>query len=831
MKISLDWLRQYITLPETPDEVAALLTGSGLEVESVDPLEAIPGGLEGVVIGQVLTCEKHPDADKLSITTVDVGGPEPLPIVCGAPNVAAGQKVVVATVGTTLHPTSTVEKPAAGTPAAGTPGEPFQIKKAKIRGAVSEGMICAEDEIGLGTSHAGILVLTTDLPNGTPAAKYFGLEADFRLEIGLTPNRADAASHVGVARDLKALLGREIHLPAVDAFRVEGHQFPIQVTVGDSTACPRFCGVTIDGLKVGSSPEWLQKRLRAIGLNPINNVVDVTNFVNHELGQPLHAYDWQAIKGQQIIVRYAPEGSVFTTLDGVERKLSAQDLMICNAEAPMGIGGIFGGKTSGVQPETTRVYLECAYFAPESIRRTAQRHGLKTDASFRFERGTDPNAKLYALKRAALLIQEVAGGKIASEVLDFYPQPVKNLQIECTYRNIDRLIGKKLGQVRIRTILESLDIRVWQETTEGFTASVPPYRVDVQREADVVEEILRIYGLNNVELSPGLRTDFLAQFPEKDANQLQYRTTQLLAGVGFQEIFTNSLTKPAYATALPAEALPGENVQILNALSEDLSVMRQTMLFSGLEALAFNINRRQRDLKFFEFGKTYHKRAAIPTVGAPTGTKYLERQHLVLFLTGNASAETWQQASRPVAFHDAVSAVSHVLTRLNVRQFDTQDVTIPGPFAYGLTYLINKKEVVSLGLVKNTLTKLTDLKQPVFYVDFDWDYLFKLASTDVVFQEIPKFPEVRRDLSLVLDKTVSFREIRQLAEKYERNLLRSVNVFDVYEGQNIGADKKAYAVSFVLQDAGQTLTEPQIDRAMQRLMAGFEKELGAVIRK
>lgn len=827
MKISLDWLRQYISLPESPDEIAGLLTGSGLEVEAIDPLEAIPGGLEGVVIGQVLTCQKHPDADKLSLTTVDVGGPEPLSIVCGAPNVAAGQKVVVATVGAKLYPTST----------AGSPTEPFVIKKAKIRGAVSEGMICAEDELGLGTSHAGILILNTDLINGTPAAKYFGLEPDFRLEIGLTPNRADAASHVGVARDLKALLGRDMHLPGVDAFRVDSHHFPIQVTVEDPAACPRFCGVTIDGVKVGPSPEWLQKRLRAIGLNSINNVVDVTNFVNHELGQPLHAYDWRAIEGQQIIVRYAPEGTLFTTLDGVERKLSARDLMICNAETPMGIGGIFGGKTSGVQPETTRVYLECAYFAPEVIRRTAQRHGLKTDASFRFERGTDPNAKLYALKRATVLIQEVAGGKIASEVTDFYPHPAKNLQIECTYRNIDRLIGKKLGNVRIRNILESLDIRVWQETTEGFTASVPPYRVDVQREADVVEEILRIYGLNNVELSPGLRADFLAQFSEKSANQVQYRITQLLAGVGFQEVFTNSLTKPAYAAALPADALPGKTIQILNALSEDLSVMRQTLLFSGLEALAFNVNRRQRDLKFFEFGKTYHKRAAspvvdgAPTIGAPTDTKYLERQHLALFLTGNAHAETWQRASRPVAFHDAVSAINHVLTRLNVGPVDTQEASPNGPFAYGLTYSVNKKEVVSAGLVKSTLTKLVDLKQPVFYADFDWDYLFKLANTEVVFQEIPKFPEVRRDLSLVLDRQVSFQEIRQFAEKYERSLLRSVNVFDVYEGESLGVGKKAYAVSFVLQDAGQTLTDPQIDRVMQRLMAGFEKELGAVIRK
>jgi phenylalanyl-tRNA synthetase beta chain len=803
MKISLDWLKQYISLTETPDEIATLLTGSGLEVEAVEPLEAVPGGLEGVVIGQVLTCEKHPDADKLSLTTVDVGGPAPLPIVCGAPNVAAGQKVVVALVGAKLYPTG---------------GEPFVIKKAKIRGAASEGMICAEDEIGLGTSHAGILVLNTDTPNGTPAAKVFGLEADAQFEIGLTPNRADAASHLGVARDLKALLGREVRWPSVDGFAVQSTEFPIRVTIEDPTACPRFCGVTLDGVQVGPSPEWLQKRLRAIGLNPINNVVDVTNFVNHETGQPLHAYDWGALRGQQIVVRYVPDGTKFVTLDGTERTLTAQDLMICDAEGPLGIGGIFGGKTSGIQPGTARVYLECAYFSPESIRRTAQRHGLKTDASFRFERGTDPNAKLYALKRAALLIQEVAGGRVASEVTDFYPNPARNAQIECSYRNIDRLIGKKLDRARISTILQSLDIKVWSESAEGFTASVPPYRVDVLREADVVEEILRMYGLNNVELSPTLRTDYLAPFAEKDPNQVQFRITQLLAGAGFQEIFTNSLTRPAYASAL---GLSEGNVEMLNKLSEDLGVLRQSLLFSGLEALAFNVNRRQRDLKFFEFGKTYHRK----------GDKYAERPRLALYLTGHNHAETWLDKARPVAFHDLASAVQRVLTKLGLTRYDTADAPTDGPLAYGLTYSVNKKDVVSLGLVKNNLGKLVDLKQPVWYADFDWEYLFRLASTEVVFGEIPKFPDVRRDLSLVLDRSVSFREIRHVAERTERNLLRQINVFDVFEGESLGADKKAYAVSFVLQDPTQTLTDQQIDRTMQRLMGSFEKELGAVIRK
>ncbi|MFT4033415.1 MAG: phenylalanine--tRNA ligase subunit beta [Siphonobacter sp.] len=808
MNISLNWLKQYISLTESPEELDHLLTGCGLEVEEIERIDSVPGGLQGVVIGEVLTCEPFRVKEKtLHLTTVDIGTAAPSTIVCGAANVAAGQKVVVATVGATIYPLG---------------GEPFTIGKRKVYGQPSEGMICAEDELGLGTSHAGIMVLNTDLPNGTPAATYFKLEPDYQIIIGLTPNRADAASHIGVARDLKALLNREVKLPSVDQFYVDNNQHPVEVVVTNPEACTRFCGVTIDGVKVGDSPDWLKTRLTAIGLRPINNIVDVTNYICHELGQPMHAYDWHELAGQKIIVQTLPEGTHFTTLDGIERVLADQDLMICDAEKPVGIAGVFGGQQSGIKETTTRIFLEVAYFSPDWVRKTSMRHGLKTDASFRFERGTDPNFKLYTLKRAALLIQEVAGGKITSEVVDTHPNPFKSLQIEMTYRNIDRLIGQKLDRERINQILTNLDIKVWKGTAEGFTASVPPYRVDVTREADVIEEILRIYGLNNIDLSVNLKTDYLAKFPEpsKDRERVQFKIGQLLAGAGFQEIFTNSLTKPGYAETLK-NVLPGNDVVILNKLSEDLSVMRQTMLFSGLEALAYNVNRRQRDLKFFEFGKTYHK----------VQDQYLEKSHLVLYLTGNIAAETWQQKSRPVTFHDLVSAINRIFRKLGIQQFETTEVETGGVWAYGLQYLVNKKSVVKLGLVRPDLAKRCELKQPVFYADFDWTALLGLYSMEVTFQEIPKFPEVRRDLSLVLDKTTSFQQVQEVARKYEKTLLQSMNVFDVYEGPNLGEGKKSYSVSFTLQDFTQTLTDAQIDKAMNRLMTGFEKELGAVIRK
>ncbi|MPR32788.1 phenylalanine--tRNA ligase subunit beta [Salmonirosea aquatica] len=804
MKISYKWLKGLLDIKESPEDIGNLLTDTGLEVEGIEEVETVKGGLRGVVIGQVLTCEKHPDADKLSLTTVDVGGEVPLSIVCGAPNVAAGQKVVVATVGTTLHPAGS--------------DQPLVMKKAKIRGAVSEGMICAEDELGLGTSHAGILVLDTDVPNGTPAADYFGIESDYVFEIGLTPNRADAASHYGVARDLKAVLGREIHLPSVESFSVESHDLPIEVRVENSEAAPRYCGITVSGLIVAESPEWLRQRLEAIGIRPINNVVDVTNYVCHELGQPLHAFDAAAIKGSQVVVKTLPTGTPFVTLDDQVRTLSNEDLMICNAEDPMCIAGVFGGKKSGVTVETKAIFLESAYFSPTWIRRTAQRFGLKTDASFRFERGTDPNMPLYALKRAALLLREIAGGRVSSEVIDLYPQPVEDFRVPVKYRNIDRLIGKVLDRSLIQSILESLDIRLETQDEVGFLAVVPPYRVDVQREADVIEEILRIYGFGNVELSPALGADFLSDFPLNDPERLRLRCTEILAANGFYEIINNSLTKPG-GQALLAEELSGDPVPVLNYLSEDLSVMRQTMLFTGLETLAYNVNRRQSNLKLFEFGKTYHK----------INGKYVEKEHLSVFMTGDVQAESWLEKSRPVQFHDLAGQVSRILAVMRVSVGETLTLSTK-VFQSGVALSLNKKNLVNMGLVQPTLTRSVGLKAPVWWADFDWDYILRQYGQGVQFQEVSKFPEVRRDLSLVLDKAISFDSLRQVAYRTERQLLQEVNVFDVYEGESL-AGKKAYALSFILQDPRQTLTDKVIDKTMQRLMASFEKELGAIIRK
>ncbi|UFH56002.1 phenylalanine--tRNA ligase subunit beta [Spirosoma sp. KNUC1025] len=814
MEVSYKWLQEFIDLSESPEEVGKVLTSTGLEVEGIEKIEAIPGGLEGVVIGEVLTCTKHPDADKLSLTTVDVGSGQPLSIVCGAPNVAAGQKVVVALVGATLHPTS---------------GEPFQIKKAKIRGAASEGMICAEDELGLGTSHAGIIVLdpngpAAQLPNGTPAARYFNLEDDYQIAIGLTPNRIDAASHFGTARDLKAALKRPLRMPSVEAFVVNNTSFTLDVQVEDPKDCPRYTGLTITGLTVGESPAWLKQRLVSVGLKPINNIVDVTNFVCYDLGQPLHAFDADKIAGGKVIVKTVSEGTPFITLDGIERKLTATDLMICDAEKPMCIAGVFGGQNSGVSAQTTRIFLESAYFSATSVRKTAQHHGLKTDASFRFERGTDPNMPVFALKRAALLIQQVAGGEISSGITDLYPNPVEPFRVPVRYRNIDRLIGIQIDRAEIIRILNDLDIQAEEQSSEGFLAIVPPYRVDVTREADVIEEILRIYGLDNVPLSVTLAADSLSEFPKTDPDQWQGRVGQLLAANGFYEILTLSLTRPAYNDAI-RETLVGDDVTLLNPLSEELSVMRQTLLFSALETLTYNLNRRQKDLKFFELGKIYHK------VKLEDGSsKYVEQARLSLSMVGNQEAESWLQKGQAVAYHDLATAVQRILNLFRIKSFDTQPADTQ-LFQYGLTFLVNKKPLVSLGLVQPRLTKLVDLKQPVFYADFDWQMLLKLANSKTRYEEVSRFPEVRRDLSLVLDKGITFEQISRLARQTERKLLRTINVFDVYEGENLGLEKKAYSVSFMLQDSTQTLTDVTIDKTMQRLMTAFEQELGAVIRK
>lgn len=808
MKISLNWLKQFIEITESAQELDELLTGTGLEVESIERHEAILGGLQGFVVGEVLTCERFEVKEKLlSLTTVDIGTGTPSQVICGASNVASGQKVIVATVGTMLYDHAK--------------GEPiFQITSKKTYGHLSEGMICAEDELGLGTSHDGILVLNTELPNGTPASKYFNLEADLLIEIGLTPNRADAASHWGVARDIKAKTGREIKLPSIKNFKVENNNFPIELVVETPIDCPRFCGLTIDGVEVRESPEWLRKSLETIGLRSINNIVDITNYICHGLGQPMHAYDWYAIKGQKIVVKTLPTGTKFTTLDEVERTLAETDLMICDAEEAIGIAGIFGGTKSGIKPETNRIYLEVAYFDPASIRKTAQRHSLKTDASFRFERGTDPNAKIFALKYATLLIQEVAGGIVSSEINDFYPSPIEDFRVQILYKNIDRLIGKELDKSLIHDILNKLEIGIFNNVEGGFEAFVPSYRVDVTREADIIEEILRIYGFNNIELSETLGTNFLSSFPAKERENLQLKLSQVLAANGFNEIITNSLTKSAYSELIKAD-LPNENVEILNKLSEDLGVMRQTMLFSGLEVLAYNINRRQKDLKVFDFGKTYHK----------INDKYVEKSHLAILVTGNTESETWQIKSQKIAFHTLASSVIKVLGTMGVKNFDSKPIENSATFEYGLSYLINKKEVVKLGLIKPNVAKKAEVKQHVFFADIDWDYLFKQFNDEAIFVELPKFPEVRRDLSLVLDETVSFDQIQRIARNYEKNLLKQINVFDVYQGENLGEGKKSYSVSFMLQDYEQTLTDKVIDRTMEKLMGAFEKEIGAVIRK
>ncbi len=805
MKISLNWLKKYIDLPETPEQIGKLLTDTGLEVESITPIQQVEGGLEGIVIGEVLTCEKHPDADKLKVTTVDIGNGIISPIVCGAPNVAAGQKVVIATVGSTLYPTD---------------GEPFKIKKAKIRGEVSEGMICAEDEIGLGTSHDGIMILNTSLPNGTPAAQHFDLQDDYLFEIGLTPNRSDAASHIGVARDLKAVLNRELKWPDVADFKIDNNNLPFQVSVENEIACPRYSGITITNVAVGESPEWLKNHLRTIGLTPINNVVDVTNFVLHELGQPLHAFDADKIAENHVRVKTLADNTPFVTLDEKERKLKSTDLMICDGiSRPLCIAGVFGGIGSGVTTSTQNIFLESAYFSADFIRKTGQHHQLKTDASFRYERGTDPRITEYALKRAAMLIKQLAGGQISSKIIDVYPTPIEDFSVVVKYKHIHRLIGKQIEKDRIEQILTSLDIAVEQKTEEGFIAKVPPYRVDVQREADVIEEILRIYGFNNIELPLGLSSDYLADFPTTDVNKIQRKITEILAGRGFYEILTNSLTKPIYSET-DSSIDEKNNVVILNKLSEDLGVMRQSLLYSMLEVAAHNINRKQSDLKLFEFGKTYQMLEG----------KYKESKHLGILLSGNFAGEHWSEQPRKVEFYDVAAAVKLILDKMTLKT-PTSAVSHDYPFDYALSYELNGKTLATLGKINKAAAQKAGLKQEIFYADLNWDLLLKQSNNNIVFEEVSKFPEVRRDLSLVIDKSITFSEIQNMAESLERKLLKGINVFDVYEGDKIEGNKKAYAISFILQDKEKTLTDKVIDKTMAKLMSAFENDLGALIRK
>jgi phenylalanyl-tRNA synthetase beta chain len=803
MKISINRLKKYIPLNESPDQIGALLTQSGLEVEGIEEFISVKGGLQGIVIGEVLTCEKHSNADKLNVTTVDIGAAVPSHIVCGAPNVAKGQKVLVATVGATLFPSQ---------------GELFQIKKAKIRGEVSEGMICAEDELGIGSSHAGIMVLDTDLPNGTPATQLIEVEHDHILEIGLTPNRADAASHLGVARDLQALVSKKITLEKESQLTIETSGPSITVEVENATDCLRYAGIVLTDLKVGPSPTWLQNFLRSLELEPINNVVDITNFILHDLGQPLHAFDADNISEGKIIIGKLPKNSIFKTLDAKDRKLSGEELMIKDSKGGLCIAGVFGGIDSGVSEHTKAIFLESAYFSPDIIRKGAQFHGLKTDASFRFERGTDPNMPVYALKKAVRLLQDIAGAKVCSEVTDIYPNPVQDFVIEVEYGHIDRLIGKKIAPSEVKTILESLDINVDNETSTGFTAVVKPYRVEVTREADVIEEILRIHGFHQVALSENLRTDFLAEHPAKDLNKLQYRLTEMLSAQGYFEMITNSLTKGAYAEN-SGYLDASKSVKIYNKLSEDLDVMRQSLLYSGLEVLARNINRRQTDLKYFEFGTVYTK----------VEEGYREERKLSLYLSGNVTAESWLAPSRPVGFADLYATVEGLLEKLNIEPGSVAMIEAT-PFEYGLTLKLGEKELGTIGLLESKIRKQAEVRQDVIYAELNWDLLCKKAKGLKNFHDISKFPEVRRDLSLVIDKKVTYQQVKSVASKVGGKLLKRIGVFDVYQGDKIDAGKKAYALSFYLQDQENTLTEKVIEKTMSKLIQAFEKEVDALIR-
>ena len=799
MKISYNWLKDFIDTDKSPQEISAILTGIGLEVESLEKVQPVPGGLEGLVVGYVKECFQHPNADRLRVTKVDAGTGDELQIVCGANNVTVGQKVVVATAGTTVYPTT---------------GGPFIISRSKIRGEVSEGMICAEDEIGLGTDHAGIMVLDADAAVGTLVKDYFKLNDDYLYEIGLTPNRADAASHLGAARDIAAFLRIPVKKPDVSAFKVDNTERTIKVIVENQQASPRYSSLTISGVEVKESPQWLKERMGIIGIRSINNIVDATNYVLHDLGQPLHAFDADAIKGNTVIVKNCPEGTLFTTLDNVERKLSANDLMICNAEEPMCIAGVFGGAASGVKTTTKNIFLESAYFNAVSVRKTSKRHGLKTDASFRFERGTDPDITVFALKRAALLINEIAGGTVSSEISDIYPSPVQPFTIEVTYKNIHRLIGKAIPHGEIKDIIKALDISIVGETAEGLSLKVPPFRVDITREVDIAEEVLRIYGYNNIEIPTQIRASLNSSVrPEKDA--VQNMLSDLLSANGFNEIMSNSLTKSAYSSNLD------KAVKILNPLSSDLDVMRQSMLYSGLEAIVYNQNRRNADLKFYEFGKVY----------AVEEEKYIETQRFAIFLTGANSAERWNHKPGQVSFYNLKAIVDGIMEKCNIDGFTAEEATCK-KLAYGLQYMLNGKQLVKFGAVAAHSLKLADVEKEVFYADFNFDLLLKaVRKNKIVHQEVSKFPAVRRDLSMLIDKNISFGALKQIAQKTERKLLHEVNVFDVYQGDKLPVGKKSYALSFILQDNEKTLTDKAIDSIMQKIIYNLGKEAGAEIRK
>ena len=809
MKISYNWLKQFIKIDWESHKTAALLTDLGLEVEGVDTFESVKGGLKGVVVGHVLRCEKHINADKLNVTMVDIGLDAPVQIVCGAPNIAKGQKVPVATIGTTLY---TAE------------GEAWTIKKGKIRGEESHGMICSEVEIGVGASHAGILILDKDLRVGMPCAEIFEIEEDEVFEIGLTPNRADAMSHFGVARDLKAGLkqkeiSKELITPSTSHFNINDRSLKIDVDVIESSLAPRYCGVTLSNLIIQPSPTWLKNRLRAIGITPKNNVVDATNYVLHELGQPLHAFDATKIKGNKIVVQTLPKGTKFTTLDGIERTLHEDDLMICDTEKPLCLAGIFGGLGSGVTEETTSIFLESAYFNPISIRKSAKRHGLNTDASFRFERSIDIENVEYSLKRAALLIKEIAGGDITSDVIDLYPNKRSNFEVFLAFEKINKLIGQEIPQDTIKSILASLDIKVKNVTEAGMGLEVPSYRVDVQRQVDVIEEILRVYGYNNIAFSEKLNASVATTKPTED-HTIQKTIGNVLASKGFFEILTNSLTNPEYGKFLEKENEGYKSVEILNPLSGDLSVLRRASVFSALETASYNINRRRSNLKLFEFGKTYRVEE----------DKRIENKYLSILLSGDTAEPHWTNPIQATNFFELKSMVTTILVRLGLGDLKSEPTVSP-IFSEGLSFSYQKNILVSFGLIKTSIRKHFDIKQDILYADFNWDLILKqLGRTAILFKDIAKYPEVKRDFALLIDQKSTYKEIYDIGYGAERKFLKDLTLFDVYQGKNLPEGKKSYAVSFTLQDDKSTLTEKQIDKIMTKLQSAYERDLGAILR-
>ena len=820
MEISYKWLKEYVDFDLTPQETADALTSCGLEVDALEEVQTIKGGLKGLYVGKVLTCELHPNSDHLHITTVDLGKAEPQQIVCGAPNVAAGQKVIVADLGCVLYDGD----------------KEFVIKKSKLRGVESLGMICAEDEIGVGTSHDGIIVLPEDAPVGQPAAEYYHLESDWVIEIDITANRSDALSHWGVARDLYAWLKRNghatsLHRPDCSEFTVDNNDLPIEVEIENTEACKRYACVSITGCEVKESPEWLQDKLKVIGLRPINNIVDITNYVMMAYGQPMHCFDADMVKGHKIVVRTQPEGTKFVTLDGEEHTLGEHDLSICNAEDPMCIAGIFGGKGSGTYDTTTNVVLESAYFHPTWIRKSARRHGLSTDASYRFERGIDPNGTIYALKQAAILCKQLAGGKVSMEIKDVYPNPIANARVQLDYEYVDRLIGKKIGNDMIRSIVESLEMKVVAETETGLELDVPAYRVDVQRPCDVVEDILRIYGYNNVEIPTQLKSSLTILGDEDKAYQRQNVIGEQLVGCGFREIINNSLTKTAYYTELNRYT-EETTVKVMNPLSSDLGVMRQSLLFGGLESVARNVNHKMPNLRLFEFGNCYHYSPEKKNDEDPIKA-YTEEMHLGMWITGKRVEGSWAHADEQSSFYELKAYVMNIFTRLGVNPgIVVAEKSDNNVFGKALALKARSGKVLcEMGTVCHKLLKKMDIEQDVFFADINWNNLMRaIKKNETLYHDISKFPSVSRDLALLIDKNVEFEQIEQIARQTEKKLLKSVELFDVYEGKNLPEGKKSYAVNFILQDETKTLNDKQIEAIMTKLINNLKQKLGAELR-